>query len=634
MGKKKIAVFATGWSSEILYQYLLGVRDGLSSISADLYLFLSHAVYGPGEAYLKGEMNIYNLPNMEDFDAALVYANGLDYPELLEDINSRCEKAGIPVVYTGKDDPKFYYVGSDNYVGTKEMTQHLIDEHDVKNVWFIAGSPDNMDSNIRMQAIMDVLESNGMSLAPEDICYTNWSPYIAFNFVLDRVKNGTPLPDAIMCANDTMAMVICAELRKKGYYVPRDVIITGFDNESLAQVYDPSISSIDQRFDNIGRTTADLLIKLLNGETVERAHKVTCEFVASESCGCNSAKDFSAIRRRIGRDKFEEKIINSNFDMRLATIERIILGSKAYSDFGENLMHLNKITGEFEGYTYHVVMDPVFEKSITNPQYPLRTNGYPEYMDVVYSKDKGAATSHNHFETRKLVPQLNPQTENRFFIFLPIHENQYTYGYIVFGDDLSKLQENNKLRKYMERFNIVVGKFYQNLRLDALNQRLLQMSETDALTHVKNRTAFENKQGELQSRMQLEVKPSFAFAVFDVNNLKSINDSLGHEAGDEYIINCCRMICRTFKKSAVYRIGGDEFVVVMENDDYVYREELLMNLRDEMELMKDRDLPACEKLSIASGLSVYNPDTDFNISDVFSRADAAMYENKNEMKGL
>lgn len=630
--KKKIAVFSTCWSSEILYQYVNGIREGLKDTAADLYLFLSHAVYGPDEAYLRGEMNIYNLPNMKDFDAAVVFANSLDFPDVLKNINQKCLDAGIPVVYTGKDDERFYYVGSDNYVGTRSMMEHMIHEHNVKKIWFIAGSPENMDSNTRMQAITDVLREHQMDLAPEDICYTNWSPYIAFNFVIDRVKSGMPLPDAIMCANDTMAVVICAELRKIGYTVPKDVLVTGFDNDSLAQVYDPSISSVDQRFGHIGLKTAELLLDVFQNKPVERAQKVTCEFIPSESCGCTSAKDFSAIRREIGRNKYEEKISTSNFDMRLSTIERFLLQGKVYSDLNGNLVALNQLNTEYEGATFHIAIDPLFEKTIQEQQRSLREDGYPEFMDMVFSKDNGSIISCSHFETRLLIPQLDPQDKNRIFMFLPLHENQYSYGYIVFGDDLEKLNNSNNLRKYVERFYLILSKFYQSLRLDALNQRLLQMTETDALTHVKNRTAFETRQADLQTRMQHATKPHFALIVFDINNLKQINDGLGHEAGDDYIINSCRMICNTFKKSAVYRIGGDEFVAVLVNDDYNNREVLLQSMKQEMTDLSSKDIPATERVSIASGIAVYDSEKDINISDVFSRADAAMYENKAIMK--
>lgn len=633
MDKKKIAIFSTGWGGEILYQYLSGLIDGMKGMAADLYLFLSHAAFGPSEAELHGEMNIYQLPDMKDFDAACLFANSLDFPAVLEDLNNRCIEAGIPVVYTGKEDERFYFVGSDNTVGTRELGRHLIEDHGVKKVWFIAGSADNMDSNNRLAAIRDVMHEHGLELAEDDICYTNWSPYVAYNYVLDRVNRNDPLPDAIVCANDTLAMVICNHLEKSGKKVPEDIIVTGFDNEMLAQLYDPAISSVDQRFDNIGRKCAEILSDIFSGVPIGKVHKSDCEFIPSESCGCCAAKDFNAIRRKIGKDKFGERIFNSNFDIKLTLMERTILTGTDFNHLSDAFTQLNANNGQYEGATVHIMIDPLVEKSIAENQRALRTDGYPETMKMVYSKDKNYVQGSCSFETRKIVPQLNPQAENRFYIILPLHDNEYEIGYYVFGDDLDKIKDSQLLRKYMERVNIVLNRFFQKLRLDALNQRLLQMTETDAMTHVKNRTAFETRQGELQGKMCSPLKPTFGMVLFDVNNLKQINDNLGHEAGDEYIINSCRLICKTFKKSAVYRIGGDEFVAIIERDDYAAREELLAGMKAEMERLKTADVPIFEKISIASGMAIYNPDGDFNVSDVFNRADAAMYENKALMKG-
>ncbi len=632
MDKKKIAVFSTGWSGEILYQYLIGLRDGLKEIPVDTYMFLNHAVFGPSESELNGELNICDLPNLEDFDAALIFANGLDFPRKLEEINERCQQAGIPMIYTGKDDERFYFAGSDNSIGTKALGKHLIEVHGAKKVWFIAGSAENMDSNSRLEAIQEVLSEHGLSLETDDICYTNWSPYVAYTYVLDRLRRTGEKPDAIVCANDTLAMIICAELGKNGYRVPEDIIVTGFDNEMLAQIYDPSISSVDQRFDNVGRISAEMLTALFHGETPERAHRVACEFIPSESCGCCSAKDFGAIRRKIGKDKFNERVFSSNFDMKLTNMERIILQGNHFNSLTESFKQLNSNDVQYEGNTFHVMIDPLVEKSILENQRILRQGGYPEKMNLVYSKDKGYVFNTNDFETRKLVPQLNNHGENRFFIFLPLHEAEYTVGYIVFGDDYEKIKDSQLLRKYNERLNIILNRFFQRLRLDALNQRLLQMTETDAMTHVKNRTAFETRLGDLQAKICSEYKPEFAIGVFDINNLKHINDSLGHEAGDEYIINSCKLICKTFKKSAVYRIGGDEFVVILERDDYNARERLLTEMQEEMTRLKTAEVPIFERISVASGMSVYEKDKDFNISEVFNRADASMYENKAIMK--
>lgn len=631
MDKKKIAVFSTGWSGEILYEYLKGVRDGLKEYSADIYLFLSFAVFGPSEEELRGELNLYQLPDMKEFDAALVFANGLDYPKVLENLSERFIEADIPVVYTGKEDERFYFSGSDNSIGTRDLATHLIEVHGVKNALFIAGSADNMDSNKRLEAVKEVFEQHGLKIKNENICYTNWSPYVGFSYVRERLEAGEK-PDAIICANDTLAMVICNDLNGQGYKVPEDMIVTGFDNEMLAQVYDPSISSVDQRFDNIGRRSANIIIDVFEGREPQKIQRSDCEFIPSESCGCCAIKDFSAIRRKIGKDKFVDRLNNSNFDIKLTTMERVILKGNDFASLRESFSSLNAQNLQYEGSTVHILIDPLVEKTITENQRELRKDGYPDTMNLVYSKDKGYVQNINEFETKKLLPQLNPQGGNRFFIIMPLHEDEYETGYCVLGDDLEKVRDAQMLRKYMERLNIILNRFFQKLKVNALNKRLLQMTETDAMTHVKNRTAFETRLGDLQAKMCSERKPEFAFIIFDINNLKTINDSLGHEAGDDYIINSCRLICKTFKKSAVYRIGGDEFIVILERDDYDARERLLAEMKEEMVRLKTAELPVYEKISIASGLATYNSEEDFNVQEVFNRADAAMYKNKAEMK--
>lgn len=631
MNKKKIAIFSTAWSGEILYKYLVGVRDGLSEISADMYLFTCHAVFDVNKEHRTGELSIYNLPNMKDFDAALLFANGLDYADVVEKLSRECLDAGIPLIYTGKEDERFYFVGSDNYVGARELTEHLIDKHGVKSVWFIAGSEENMDSNTRKKAVSDVLEAHGYSLSEDDVFYSQWSPFTAFSYVLKRIKNGDTLPDAIICANDTLAMMICSEIRKVGIKVPEDIIVTGFDNEFYAQVYDPSVSSVDQRFDNIGKQCATMLLDLFEGKKIEHKYSIPCEFVPSESCGCYSAKDFNAIRRRIGREKFDEKLHNSQFEIKLANIERVILKAGSYSELGDALTSLSVDT-DYEGSTFYVILDPLYEKTIIDQQTQLSIGVYPKKMHVVFAKDKGIIKTNTMINTRDLFPLMAQGEENRFFIIAPLHDNEYSFGYLVFGDDIDKLKESPLLRKYCERVNIVFSRFYQNMRMEVLNRRLFQMTETDTMTRVKNRTAFVAMQEELQKSIQAELKPVFAIAMFDVNNLKTINDNLGHEAGDEYIINSCKLICQTFKKSAVYRIGGDEFVAVLQNDDFKNKDKLLNKMKKKMEALKESDVSLCEKVSVASGISVFDYKTDADVSDVVNRADALMYENKAFMK--
>ena len=120
-------------------------------------------------------------------------------------------------------------------------------------------------------------------------------------------------------------------------------------------------------------------------------------------------------------------------------------------------------------------------------------------------------------------------------------------------------------------------------------------------------------------------QPEFAIIVLDVNDLKKINDTLGHEAGDRCICEACEIICRTFKRSPVYRVGGDEFVVISQDEDYEHTKELidLIAKYNEEALVNGGIIIAC-------GMAVF--DNDENVISVFNRADKAMYENKKHLK--
>lgn len=152
----------------------------------------------------------------------------------------------------------------------------------------------------------------------------------------------------------------------------------------------------------------------------------------------------------------------------------------------------------------------------------------------------------------------------------------------------------------------------------------------DSLTGVKNKTAYLEVEQRLEEEMRLG-RPSFALVVMDINNLKGVNDSFGHDFGDMLIIDACKLICKTFKRSPVYRIGGDEFVTVLEGVDYENYSQLLEEFEKGM-AEHNKNGRNDSQLSVARGIAVYNSETDLVFANVFKRADDAMYQNKADMK--
>ena len=99
--KKKIAVFTTGWCAEILSQFLKGMMNTLGKSQADIFLFLCFPTPLDTPAKQQGEMLIFDLPDLRDFDLAIIFGSGLDYHEKKESILNRCKEAGVPVIIQG-----------------------------------------------------------------------------------------------------------------------------------------------------------------------------------------------------------------------------------------------------------------------------------------------------------------------------------------------------------------------------------------------------------------------------------------------------------------------------------------------------------------------------------------------------
>jgi diguanylate cyclase (GGDEF)-like protein len=155
-----------------------------------------------------------------------------------------------------------------------------------------------------------------------------------------------------------------------------------------------------------------------------------------------------------------------------------------------------------------------------------------------------------------------------------------------------------------------------------------EMARRDELTGIKNKTAYHEMEEEFAEQIRNGFCEPFAVVVCDINDLKLINDKKGHKAGDEYIRAACRMICGVFSHSPVFRIGGDEFVVVLTGIDFSDRDELLNDIRTQV----IGNINMGEGPILAAGMSEFINGTDHKVSEVFERADSLMYENKNDLK--
>ncbi len=152
---------------------------------------------------------------------------------------------------------------------------------------------------------------------------------------------------------------------------------------------------------------------------------------------------------------------------------------------------------------------------------------------------------------------------------------------------------------------------------------------TDPLTGVKSKHAFAVQEEQMGARIGSSEAEAFGVIVCDVNGLKKINDTLGHKAGDEYIRSACRMLCDYYQHSPVFRIGGDEFVVLLQGRDYTDRDKILQDLNKKIE-----ENVGTGNVVASLGMAVFDREKDRSFHDVFQRADGYMYERKKQLKSI
>jgi len=233
-----------------------------------------------------------------------------------------------------------------------------------------------------------------------------------------------------------------------------------------------------------------------------------------------------------------------------------------------------------------------------------------------------------------------PDDKNRVFTALTmdnamaevIKNGIFTISYrLMMNDEPRYVQLKAALDEEQDGRRLVVGVNDIDAQVrqeEEYSRRLAQArieANIDALTGVKNRNAYRVYEERLNAQIEMNRAPDFAITILDLNDLKKINDTQGHKAGDQYIRDACRLICTTFKRSPVFRVGGDEFAVLSQGDDYERIEELLKILNDHND-----EAILTGGIVVALGMARY--DHNEKVAQVYELADQRMYENKSYLK--
>lgn len=241
---------------------------------------------------------------------------------------------------------------------------------------------------------------------------------------------------------------------------------------------------------------------------------------------------------------------------------------------------------------------------------------------LVARKTEGPAKRRNYIIAIFSLIMILSTTAQMYLVDQPL----FSIGYLIGCCLLYTFVVEDKKDEYLKALEEALGREASQREELGFTRH---MAYTDSLTGVKTKNAYILAEEKINKRIDDGEVEKLAIAIFDLNDLKNMNDTQGHDAGDQAIANACRLICEVFAHSPVYRVGGDEFIAILEGEDYDHRLSLIQAFNKHIETNIKQG-----NVVVSAGLAIYVKDEDKDLNSIFKKADANMYEHKKYLKGL
>lgn len=629
---KKIALVMDGWKRFFTYAWPAGILERIKETQEDvnLYIFNSSGDWSMDEGYNIGEYNIYNLPDFNDFDGIIMDLNNIRHEDIGIKVIDAVKKSGKPAISIANKIDDFYYVGIDNYAAMQGMIQHLYEKHNCKRFWFVMGPVDNYENNVRADSLKEFMKHNGLKYSEDDFYFESYEYQCGYNGFQYLLETHDELPDAVICANDNIAVGVCEAALKAGYNIPTDFCVTGFDNFDKASFYTPQITTVGHIREEVGYCCADIMLKIWSGQIVPQFNYTNVTWIYSESCGCDYCERIN-MRNHI-KEQIMYDIETSAFEEQVLSFEYGLLNCKSVKEM-VNLIpqcvpmfkcdamylimddHMNDFKKRTDYYSHQLIEDVKFH-----------INGYPEQMNVEFAYENGRILSCEGSKISSLFPIFEYDKKGTDFLFMPLHFRNRTVGYFVIRN-ASYLMEKQYLFKVLNALSSAMENLHEKEKLEYMNQILADISIKDVMTGMYNRLGYQKLAYPLFERKKQEKEGLFILFV-DMDKLKYINDKFGHEYGDMAIKVIARAILKYCSEYAIpIRMGGDEFLIIekMMSDEEIRRE--IEDMRQEVHNESlSKKFPFDMSFSIGCIKTDVNEDKE--LDDYVKEADETMYQEK------
>lgn len=649
---KKVVLLIPFLHTDYSMELATGVAEFFKDKPVKLIVAKTELPQGNNGLYDYQYWNLTELVKTKEIDAYIVasavYCNNMPKGEVEAFLKSLGKK---PIVSIGV---KFslsnsYTVSTDCNEVYNQVIKHLKEKHGCKNFAFMsANATESEEALARFAGYKKALKNNELEFNKKLVFEGNFTDFDAKAYLEKRIKSKSDVTfDALVSANDMMALGSVEYLQSIGVEVPKDVKVVGFDNSDVAFLSNPKLSTIEQGIKALGNKAGQVALSLLEEKKVSKINFSELDLIYRQSCGCVNCKILRNVyfdRNGVKHSDDVEQVNNlsnymSDIDEKnnIITLMDMVKSSNTLRQFYYNFNFIVPQT-DFSEMSLNLYDDPIMLEK--GHRFKL-----PKEMEMtMFTDEKGEKkvfkTGERFSPKKNVFPSENLSDEAGIYMIYPIFSAEQNYGYLLAKTKHTKFMTYNV---YLKIIGTAISQACEYTRTITQNERLLTLNSTlkmnndtlimrnrtDELTGILNRHGFMEEGQRSLDIMQETGKPGIVFFA-DMDNLKKINDTYGHKMGDLAIKLQAKALQRAFRSTDIIgRLSGDEFGIVAIGVGIEYLELIREKVR-QINLQISEE----EKLDFTLSISLGGVDLEGSsvLSKLLTLADKELYVQKRAKK--
>lgn len=629
-----IAVLLGGVGFDSQKRTINGILDSALPEGDNVYIFTCDGWNRTSRfKYEEGEYNIFQLPDFRQYDGVIINADTIPDLQVSRDLLERIRRAKVPCVSLNQKFEDTLCVNLENETGIHAIVDHLVEEHGAHMIAFLSGPANTYDATKRLEAYKEAMCRHGLEYREEDILYGDYTYRSGIQAARQYLQADKPLPDALMAANDEMAIGAILALEEAGYRVPEDIIVTGYDNSAIAQLSHPRLTTVRRGENTAGEIAYKKLKQMARQEQEATDEIVYGKAIFSQSCGCEKKHNYTHaelqrmyVKKSVDTDEYLELIKTSAAEFTgLETFDDFMECTKRYLRLIDPEYFYICMCGSIENYYAEL------DRMAAGEARGRNASVYKEDIRVPLAYERGEFNSYGEFHKKELLPpECKEGKQGNFYLVMPMHYQDYCFGYCVVGNYKRVLRD-----RFFLHFVLNLDNALENIRkqdtMKAVLVRMSQMWIYDELTGIYNRAGFRKYAAGLMEKAA-QRREAVDVLFVDIDGLKKVNDTYGHEEGDNYIKTIAHLLEQNSEEGAlVTRYGGDEFVILLSGYEEEEIREYIHRIDAEIRSANQHSDKAYQ-MDASIGYYVETNAAEMNLEKIIEMADQNMYAVKKAKK--